>query len=141
MRKYITNLYGQSEQSTAMTAQHMITKLAQDEGFKEISVSAYSVSEDTPEEKEKESLACCLLSHKEIWPLLKCHLGTGLHLMKFLKTLRERVDKLVVFIHDFVPLMFQNNDYLFERYLEAYNLADLVILPSERMEKNYENAV
>lgn len=53
----------------------------------------------------------------------------------FLKILRERVDKLVVFIHDFVPLMFQNNDYLFERYLVAYNLADLVILPSERMEK------
>ena len=53
MRKYITNLYGQSEQSTAMTAQHMITKLAQDEGFKEISISAYSVSEDTAEEKEK----------------------------------------------------------------------------------------
>ncbi|MCG3097715.1 MULTISPECIES: hypothetical protein [Lactococcus] len=56
MRKYITNLYGQSEQSTAMTAQHMITKLAQDEGFKEISISAYSVSEDTAEEKEKKNL-------------------------------------------------------------------------------------
>ncbi|XHB95387.1 hypothetical protein AAFF39_10970 [Lactococcus garvieae] len=66
-----------------MTAQHMITKLAQDEGFKEISISAYSVSEDTAEEKEKESLVCCHLLREAIWPLLKCHPGMASHLMKF----------------------------------------------------------
>lgn len=136
MRKYITNLYGQSEQSTAMTAQHMITKLAHDEGFKEISVSAYSVSEDTPEEKEKRIIGMLSSVTQGDLAIAQMPSWNGIAFDEvFLKILRERVDKLVVFIHDFVPLMFQNNDYLFERYLVAYNLADLVILPSERMEK------
>lgn len=57
----------------------------------------------------------------------------------FIHELREHVDKLVVFVHDFFPLMFTSNLGYTEYIISWYNLADLVILPSRKMEEFLRN--
>lgn len=135
MKKYITNLYGQSTQSTAMSAQHMITNIAQNEGYFELSIGAYKVNEDSEEEKVARIEGILSSVSKDSLVIAQMPSWNGIAFDKvFLKILRERTTYLVVFVHDFVPLMFANNAYLMSWYIEAYNLADLVILPSEKME-------
>ncbi|WP_285141742.1 sugar transferase [Lactococcus petauri] len=134
MKKYITNLYGQSPQSTAMAAQNMITDIAKTMGYKEISIEAYPVREDTQEEKLKRIEGILAPVSNDSMAIAQMPSWNGIAFDQyFLESLRKRVDKLVVFVHDFVPLMFANNAYLFDQYLAAYNLADLVILPSQKM--------
>ena len=41
--------------------------------------------------------------------------------------------KLVMFIHDVPPLMFESNYYLMPNYIDMYNQSDLVVVPSEQM--------
>lgn len=136
MKKYITNLYGQSPQSTAMAAQNMITDIAKTMGYKEISIEAYPVREDTQEEKLKRIEGILAPVSNDSMAIAQMPSWNGIAFDQyFLESLRKRVDKLVVFVHDFVPLMFANNAYLFDQYLEAYNLADLVILPSQKMKE------
>lgn len=134
MKKYITNLYGQSPQSTAMAAQNMITDISKTMGYKEISIEAYPVREDTQEEKLKRIEGILAPVSNDSMAIAQMPSWNGIAFDQyFLESLRMRVDKLVVFVHDFVPLMFANNAYLFDQYLAAYNLADLVILPSQKM--------
>lgn len=136
MKKYITNLYGQSPQSTAMAAQNMITDIAKTMDYKEISIEAYPVREDTQEEKLKRIEGILAPVSNDSMAIAQMPSWNGIAFDQyFLESLRKRVDKLVVFVHDFVPLMFANNAYLFDQYLEAYNLADLVILPSQKMKE------
>lgn len=136
MKKYITNLYGQSPQSTAMAAQNMITDIAKSIGYKEICIEAYPVREDSHEEKLKRIEGILSPVSQDSMAIAQMPSWNGIAFDKyFLESLRKRVDKLVVFVHDFVPLMFANNAYLFDQYLEAYNLADLVILPSQKMKE------
>lgn len=134
MKKYITNLHGHSAQSTAMHAQHMISKIANEMGYLEISLNGHPTGEDTEEERKKriEGMLASVSGESLIIAQMPSWNGIAFDEV-FLKVLRERAQKLVVFVHDFVPLMFANNRYLFSRYVDAYNLADLVILPSDKM--------
>lgn len=136
MKKYITNLYGQSDQSTAMIAQHMVVDVAKNEGYSEISLKAYRVDDDTEYEKVKriEGILSSLSPKSLVVAQMPSWNGIAFDEV-LLKKIREQADKLVIFVQDFVPLMFQNNFYLFDRYLEAYNHADLIILPSKKMQQ------
>ncbi|WP_404889060.1 sugar transferase [Lactococcus petauri] len=134
MKKYITNLYGQSPQSTAMAAQNMITEISKSMGYKEICIEAYPVRSDTEEEKLKRIEGILASVSQNSLAIAQMPSWNGIAFDKyFLEALRAKVNKLVVFIHDFVPLMFANNAYLFDQYLEAYNHADIVIVPSLKM--------
>lgn len=135
MKKYITNLYGQSIHSTAMIAQHMITDIAKKQEYSEIAIPAYDLKHDTDVEKVKRIEGMLAQVSSDSMAVVQLPSWNGIAFDEvFIKLLRNRVKKLVVFVHDFVPLMFENNYYLFERYLEAYNLADLAVLPSKKME-------
>lgn len=134
MKKYITNLYGHGQESTAMSAQHMITNLAKDLGYCEIGIRAHNVNLDTEGERSKriEGILASVSECSLIIAQVPTWCGIAFDEV-LLGKLRQHAEKLVIFVHDFVPLMFMNNRYLMKRYLEAYNLADLVILPSVKM--------
>lgn len=136
MKKYISNLYGHDRSSTAMMAQKMVSDIAKKVGYSEVAINAYAVSEDTEEEKVKriEGMLASVQEGSLFIAQLPSWNGIAFDEV-LLKILCDRVDHLVVFVHDFVPLMFVNNAYLMERYLTAYNLADLVVLPSPEMKK------
>lgn len=136
MKKYITNLYGQSENSTAMLAQNMVTQIAKEEGFEEIYIKAYPVQNDTIPEKIKRIDGILSAVSRESLIIAQMPTWNGIAFDEvILERISESVEKLVVFVHDFVPLMFVNNAYLMDRYILAYNKADLVILPSQQMEE------
>lgn len=140
MRKYITNLYGHSQESTAMNAQHMVTKLAKELGYVEIAIRGHSVKDDTESERVKRVEGNLSIVEGKALIVAQMPTWNGIAFDEVLLTqLRQRSEKLVVFVHDFVPLMFVNNRYLMGRYLEAYNLADLVILPSKKMANLLQN--
>lgn len=134
MNKYITNLYGHGVESTAMQAQNMIANIAKELNFSELSVRGHDVNSDT--EKERQKRIEGILSSVSDEALIVAQMPTWNGIIfdeVFIEQMRQRAKKLVVFVHDFVPLMFVNNRYLMTRYIEAYNLADLVVLPSEKM--------
>ena len=137
MKKYITNIYGHSTQSTAMHGQHMMTQLGQEVGYQEVGIACYPVNEDSEEEKEKriEGMLSSVAQDSLVVAQMPTWNGIAFDRV-LLRKLRERAEKLVVFVHDFVPLMFVGNAYLCDTYLESYNEADLVVLPSEKMEVN-----
>lgn len=136
MEKYITNLYGHGEKSTAMLAQNMVTNIAKNEGYSEIGIKSYTVTEDTETEKDKriEGILSAVCPNSLVVAQMPTWNGIAFDEV-LLKKIRMQVDKLVIFVQDFVPIMFENNYYLFERYLKAYNFADLIVLPSERMKQ------
>ena len=51
----------------------------------------------------------------------------------FVDKLKLLQTKLVMFIHDVPPLMFESNYYLMPNYIDMYNQSDLVVVPSEQM--------
>lgn len=136
MKKYITNLYGHSRSSTAMAAQHLVTSIAKQEGYSEIRVGPYELENETVEDKLKIIEGILSGVSKESIVIAQMPTWYGIVFDELLlQALRNRVENLVIFVHDFVPLMFLNNYYLFDRYISAYNLSDLIILPSKKMEE------
>ncbi|WP_392378228.1 glycosyltransferase, partial [Streptococcus suis] len=55
---------------------------------------------------------------------------------KVMAKLRAYQIKIVIFIHDVVPLMFAGNYYLMDRTIAYYNQADVVVAPSQQMIDN-----
>ena len=52
---------------------------------------------------------------------------------EFVAKLKDLRVKLVIFIHDVIPLMFRDNAYLMPTYMEMFNQADVIIAPSQQM--------
>lgn len=140
MKKYITNLYGHSQESTAMNAQHMVVEVAKDLGYIELGIRGHNSNGDTEDERIKRIEGSLSVVEEEALIIAQVPTWHGIAFDEVLLTqIKRRSEKLVIFVHDFVPLMFVNNRYLMNRYLEAYNLADLVILPSKKMAQALRN--
>ena len=61
---------------------------------------------------------------------------------EFLTKLKILNVKIIVFVHDVIPLMFKANEFLMQDYINLYNMADSIILPSEAMkEKLLQNGL
>jgi hypothetical protein len=136
MKKYITNLYGHKTSSTAMQAQNLVTTIAKQEGYSEIKIGPYFIKNET--ENDRLKIIEGILSGVSYDSMVVVQMPTWYGIAfdeLLLQSIRTRVEKLIIFVHDFVPLMFLNNAYLFDRYLSAYNLSDLIILPSQKMEE------
>lgn len=135
MRIHITNLYGQSPQSVALMSQNMVTEIANSLGFKEIGIYNFC-----PDLSNKEAVFSrfdgmnAAVGSDDIVIIQSPTWNGTEYDLAYIRRLKIYSNiKLAVFIHDVIPLMFTNNFYLMDQTIEMYNLADLVIAPSQKM--------
>ncbi|MDG9734146.1 sugar transferase [Leuconostoc pseudomesenteroides] len=135
MKIHITNLYGQSSRSTALIAQNMVTDVATTMGFKEIGIYSYPVHTDSPNELNKriDGMFAAVGSDDIVIAQFPTWNSIEFDTMLIDKLLSYRDIKVAIFIHDVVPLMFENNYYLMPKFIELCNKAQGLILPTRSM--------
>ncbi|MDM8206132.1 sugar transferase [Ligilactobacillus salivarius] len=133
-RTHITNLYGVG--GIATVAQRRTVEVAKQLGFNEISI-LYDNSLRDPEEFDKKvagilaglEVGDTVIFQSPIWITSKVE-------RDFIDKVRQYQGKVAIFIHDIPPMMFEGNRELMPLFIELYNKADLLIVPSENM-KDY----
>lgn len=136
MKVHITNLYGMAPNSVAQIAQQMVAKIAENNlHFNELGIYNYydaNESEDALNARFDGILSSVgnddvIIFQTPYWNtneweiafLQRTHIYSGI--------------KRIIFIHDVIPLMFESNYYLLDRYIKYYNEADVLIVPTQRM--------
>lgn len=134
MKVFITNLYGVG--GTATKAQNDVTNIVRrDLQYGELGIYCYMVESDS-EEMLRTRLDGIISSvgSGDVVVLQTPTWNNMLFEEKLMDKLNARVGaKKIVFIHDVIPLMFQNWVVPFSRYIDLYNRADLLIAPSQAM--------
>lgn len=137
MKKYISTILGHGKNSIAWAAQDMTAQLAKADGYEEIKI--YPHTKEGLSDEETLQLIDYELEPVEAGSLFILQIpiwGADLDYDKmYLDELRKKVSKLIIFVHDFFPLMFENNLGYTQWLLSQYNQADLVVLPSRKMEE------
>ncbi|MCZ0744116.1 nucleotide sugar synthetase [Ligilactobacillus sp. UO.C109] len=133
-RTHITNLYGVG--GIATVAQRRTVEVAKQLGFNEISI-LYDNGLRDPEEFDKKVVGILaglevgdtVIFQSPIWITSKVE-------RDFIDRVRQYQGKVAIFINDIPPMMFEGNRELMPLFIELYNKADLLIVPSENM-KDY----
>jgi hypothetical protein len=134
MKIYVTNLNGQQFGSVGMVAQNNVLKFAQCFGAHEMGIFSYnSTQEPWPEKSARYDGIIAGIHSGDIvifqypsWNMV----DWDIPFFNRLKTYGARV---IVFLHDVVPLQYDSNYYLMEKYMQIYNGADVLIVPSQKM--------
>lgn len=136
MQVHITNLHGQDSKSTAQRAQNIVTEVATKQlGFSEMGLYFYDVSTDSPDKLSgRLDGIISSLSMGDV-VILQTPTWNGVayenHLLD--KFRGYRGVKVVAFIHDMVPWMFEGSAGMLTDYIKLYNRCDLVISPTKKM--------
>ena len=133
-RTHITNLYGVG--GIATVAQRRTVEVAKQLGFNEISI-LYDNGLRDPEDFDKKvagilaglEVGDTVIFQSPIWITSKVE-------RDFIDRVRQYQGKVAIFINDIPPMMFEGNRELMPLFIELYNKADLLIVPSENM-KDY----
>ena len=135
MKINITNLYGMANTSTAQAAQNVTAQLAKAQGVNELAIYRYNVASDTPEQLRVRIDGINASLQMGDIVIFQLPTWNGLEFERqYLSQLRAYQARVVFFIQDVPPLMFrQNYDDWMQPYIEFFNQADLLILPSENM--------
>lgn len=134
MRVYITNINGQSGQSTAQLCQNMVTDVATTLGYRELGIYCYQMKVDSDEELSKRLDGIVAgIRHGDVVIFQTPTWNTTAFDIRLMDKLKLYNVKIVIFIHDVVPLMFSGNFYLMEYTIDYYNKADVIIAPSQAM--------
>lgn len=133
MRVHITNLYGLG--GTAGKIQNMVANIAQDNfQYNELGIFCYRAADSPELLYTRIDGIIASISHGDII-ILQHPMWNGIDFEEALlrKLSAYRGLKKIFFIHDMEPLMFGADDGIFNRYINLYNQADLIILPSQNM--------
>lgn len=135
MNMYITSLYGISPTSTITLAHHNISKIARRLGFTELSIFCYPVKTDTKDELRKRLDGITSALWEDDIVIFQSPSCNGIYYdMTFLKTVRLHKNiRLAILIHDVIPMMDGLGEKAYQHTIDIYNMADLLIVPSERM--------
>lgn len=134
MRIYITNLNGHAAQSTAQICQNTVCDLAHELGYRELGIYSYPMQTDTPAELDKRLDGIIAgLRPDDVVIFQTPTWNTTAFDDKLMQKLRAYQARVILFIHDVVPLMFQGNEYLMEQTIHYYNQAEVLIAPSQVM--------
>ena len=134
MRVHITNTHNMI--GVARLAQNMVTDIATRElGFRELGVFQY---QDKNESKSSlisrfdgmlagVEMGDVIIFQSPSWNSVEWDTA-------FLeRTLIYDGLKRIIFIHDVIPLMWKSNRYLLDKWIRYYNMADVIIAPSQSM--------
>lgn len=134
MRVYITNINGHAPSSTAQICQNMVTDIAVGLGYRELGVYCYPIQSDSESELSKrlDGIIAGLRSGDVVIFQTPTWNTTDFD-EKLMAKLKAYGIRIVIFIHDVVPLMFAGNYYLMDRTIAYYNMADVIIAPSQAM--------
>lgn len=135
MRTHITNLYGQSSESTAMISQNMTAQVARELGINELGIYNYPITVDSPGELSTRLDGIIASVSAEDIVILQLPTWNSLEFEQALvnKLKSYRNVKIAIYLHDVVPLQFKSNYYLMAPYIELFNQVDCLIVPSENM--------
>lgn len=134
MRVHITNTHHMI--GVARLAQNMVTDIATKElGFREIGVFQYNDKNES-----KSSLIARfdgMLAGVELGDVIVFQ-SPSWNSVEWDTALLERTLiydglKRIIFIHDVIPLMWESNRYLLDKWVKYYNMADVIIAPSQSM--------
>ena len=134
MKVHFTNLFGQASTSVALMAQNNVMKIVRDFGVNELGIYFYDASHEPWEELNSRmdgivagvSYGDVVFFQSPSWNSVEW----DNHLVEKLKLSHV---KMVMFIHDVQPLMFESNYYLMKAHIDMYNKCDVVVVPSEQM--------
>ncbi|MGT2741980.1 sugar transferase [Streptococcus plurextorum] len=134
MRTYITNINGHAPSSTAMIAQNMVTDIACQLGYRELAIYAYNMNHDSDSELSKRIDGILAgVRHGDTVIFQTPTWNTTAFDRRLMEKLKLYDIRIILFIHDVVPLMFSGNFYLMETTIDYYNKADVIIAPSQAM--------
>ena len=134
MKVHITNIYGIG--GTAAKAQQMVAEIAKKYlYYNELGIYHYPVNSDSSEMLRTRLYGIMAsISHDDVvifqlptWNDMKFDEAFAGRLYNY------RGVKKVFFVHDVPPLMFENGMRSLKRYIDLYNRADMLIVPSREM--------
>lgn len=134
MKVHITNVYGAI--GTWAKAQNEVARIARDGlRYQELGIYHYSLKVDTPDtlRARLDGILASVSFHDVV--VIQSPMWNDFAFDERLMRLLSAYPglKKVLFIHDVVPLMNEAWNGLLNRYIEHYNQADLLIVPSQAM--------
>ena len=122
MKVHFTNLFGQASTSVALMAQNDIMNIVRELGVNELGIYFYNQSNESPEALNSRmdgimagvSFGDIVFVQSPSWNWIKWD-------SRFIDKLKMLDVKLVMFIHDVPPLMFESNYSLLSLYIDMYN--------------------
>lgn len=135
MKVFITNINGHASTSTAHLAQEMVAGIGARQGFQEIGLYPYPVWTDTPEELNKRLDGVLAgLGHEDVVIVQTPSWIEYPYEENLIEKITHYSDtRLVIFIHDCPPLMFEGSGPNMPHTIASYNKADVLIAPSQAM--------
>lgn len=134
MKIHITNLYGlDGTAGKTMQAVADIAKRALN--YNELGIYYYPFESDTPDMlRTRLDGIIAAVAHGDI-VIFQMPTWNDIRFDEaFVKQLNVYSGvKKIFFIHDVLPLMFESDRYLLKRYIDLYNQADVIIVPSQKM--------
>ena len=142
MTVYITNMHGQMKNSTAQIAQNMAAQFADEIGIRELGYYFYNASAEP--EGELSARLDGILSSLTVDDIVILQEPTWME-MPWQQRLVDKINayrqkyrvKLIMFVHDVAPLMFDNPARVPE-WIDFYNQADVLILPMPQMKQELD---
>ena len=142
MTVYITNMHGQMRNSTAQIAQNMAAQFADEIGIRELGYYFYDASAEPA--GELSARLDGILSSLTVDDIVILQEPTWME-MQWQQRLVDKINayrqeyrvKLIMFVHDVAPLMFDNPARVPE-WIDFYNQADVLILPMPQMKQELD---